>query len=116
MLIDAIDKLTKHSCLAKCQAQYLNDKKQSLHSEEVSLLDGFAENYQFLIQDEIQIYKWSKEYSTLHPVVYFKHDTCRLWHISICFISNDNSHNTCFIDEVQKIGINYLHEFLPQVK
>ena len=32
--INSIDKLTKHSYLAKCQAQYLNDKKQCLHSEE----------------------------------------------------------------------------------
>ena len=117
MLIDAIDKLTKHSCLAKCQAQYLNDKKQSLHSEEVSLLDGFAENYQFLIQDEIQIYHWSKEYSTLHSVVVcFKDDAGNLRHISICFISDDNLHDTCFINEVQKTRINCLHELLPQVK
>ena len=117
MLIDAIDKLTKHSCLAKCQARYLNDKKQSLHSEEVSLLDGFAENYQFLIQDEIQIYHWSKEYSTLHSVVVcFKDDTGSLRHIFICFISDDNLHDTCFINEVQKTRINCLHELLPQVK
>ena len=54
-----IDKLTTHSYLAKCQAQYLNDKKQSLHSE-VLVLGDFAENYQFLIQDEIQSYHWSK--------------------------------------------------------
>ena len=61
VLIDAIDKLTKHSYLAKCQAQYLNDKKQSLRSEEALVLDDFAENYQFLIQDEIQSYHWSTE-------------------------------------------------------
>ena len=49
VLIDAIDKLTKHSYLAKCQAQYLNDKKQSLRSEEALVLGDFGENYQFLI-------------------------------------------------------------------
>ena len=57
--IPLIDKLTTHSYLAKCQAQYLNDKKQSLHSA-VLVLGDFAENYQFLIQDEIQSYHWSK--------------------------------------------------------
>ena len=73
VFIDAIDKSTKHSYLAMCQAQYLNDKKQSLRSEEASVLGDFAENYQFLIQDEIQSYHWSKQYCTLHPVVvYFK--------------------------------------------
>ena len=91
------DKLTKHSYLAKCQAQYLNDKKQSLRSEEALVLGDFAENYQFLIQDEIQNYHWSKEYCTLHPaVVYFKDDTGSLRHISICFILDDNSHDTYF--------------------
>ena len=88
VLIDAIDTLTKHSFLAKCQAQYLNDKKQSLHYEEALVLGDFAENYQFLIQS----YHWSKEWCTLHPVVvYFKDDTGSLQHISICFISDDNS-------------------------
>ena len=110
VLIDAIDKLTKHSYLAKCQAQYLNDKKQALRS-------GFAENYQFLILDEIQSYHWSKEYCTLHPVVVcLKDDTGSLQHISVRFISDDNSHGTCFVYEVQKTTINYLHELLPKVK
>ena len=117
MLIDAIDKLTKHSYLAKCQAQHLNDKKQSLRSEEALVLGDFAENYQFLIQDKIQSYHWSNEYCTLHPVVaHFKDDTGSLWHISICFILDDNSHDTCFVYEVQNTMINYLHELLPQVK
>ena len=49
VLIDAIDELTKHSYLAKCQAQYLNDKKQSLRSEEALVLGDFGENDQFLI-------------------------------------------------------------------
>ena len=50
VLIDAIDKLTKHSYLAKCQAQYLNNNnKQSLRSEEALVLGDSAENYQFLI-------------------------------------------------------------------
>ena len=56
VLFDAIE----HSYLAKCQAQYLNDKKQSLRSEEAIVLGDFAENYQFHIQDEIQSYCWSK--------------------------------------------------------
>ena len=39
------------------------------------VLGDFAENYQFLVQDEIQSYHWSKEYCSLHPlVVYFTDD------------------------------------------
>ena len=75
VLIDAIEKFTKHSYFVKCQAQYLNDKKQFLHTEEALVLGDLAENYQFLIQDKIQSYHWSKEYCKLHPVVvYFKDD------------------------------------------
>ena len=92
VLIDAIDGLTKHSYLAKCQAQYLNDKNQFLCSEEVLVLGDFAENYQFLIQDKIQSCHRSKEFCTLHlVVVYFKDDKGSLWHIFICFILDDNS-------------------------
>ena len=88
-----------------------------MRSEEALVLGDSAENYQFLIQDEIQSYHWSKEYCTLHPiVVYFKDDTGSLQHISIYFISDDNSHDTCFVYEVQKTIINYLQELLPQVK
>ena len=91
VFIDAIDKSTKHSYLAKCPAQYLNDKKQSLRSEEMLVLRDFAENYQFLIQDEIQSYHCSKEYCTLHPVAaYFKDDTGSLQHISICLMLDNN--------------------------
>ena len=88
-----------------------------IDSEEALVLGDFAENYQFFIQYEIQSYHWSKEYCTLDPVVvYFKDDTGCLRHISICFISDDNSHDTCFVYEVQKTMVNYLHELLPQVK
>ena len=88
-----------------------------MRSEEPLVLRDFADNYQFLIQDEIQGYHWSKEYSTLHSVVvYLKDDTSSLPHISICYIPDDNSQDTCFVYEVQKTMINYLHELLPQVK
>ena len=75
------------------------------------MLGSFAESYQFLIQDEIQSYHWSKEYCTLHPVVaYFKDDKGSLRHISICFISDDNSHNTCFVRQWSITFMNYYHK------
>ena len=52
----------------------------------------------------------------LHPVVYFKDDTGSLRHISICFISDDNLHDTRFVYEVQKTMTNYFHELLSLVK
>ena len=71
-LISAINVITKHSFLAECQANFLSAKKESMKANEVIVLGDFAENYQFLVQDEIHCYHWSKEYCTLHPlVVYF---------------------------------------------
>ena len=99
VLIVAIDKSTKHLYLAMCQAQAL-------------VVGDFAENYQFLTQGKIQSYHWSKEYCTLYPVVvYFKDDTGSLRHISICFISSDNLHNTCFVKRQWSVTfMNYYYK------
>ena len=56
ILIETIDNLTRHPYLAKCQAQYLKSKKESLGKNEALVLGDIGENYQFLIQDEIQSY------------------------------------------------------------
>ena len=73
ILIDSINNLTRHSYLAKAQARYVKSKKESLGATKVMVLGDFAENYQYLTQDEIQSFHWSKEYCTLHPlVIYYK--------------------------------------------
>ena len=108
-LIEAIDLLTKHSFLAKCQASFLKSKKEALLANEAIVLGDFAENYQFLIQDEIQSYHWSKKYCTLHPLVlYLLDDNGELKHESFCFISNDNTHDTNFVYKLQTILVDFL--------
>ena len=102
-----INTLTKHFFLSKSQANFLKIKKESLLPNEAIVLGDFAENYQFIIQDEIQSCHWSKEHFTLHPiVVYFSNDHGNLSRKSFCFISNDNQHDTCFIHRVQKLLID----------
>ena len=116
MLIETIDNLTKHSYLAKAQAKFLNMKKDNLGPNEVLVLGDFAENYQYLIQDEIQSYHWSKEYCTLHPlVVYYRDNEGVLQHLSLCFISDDNTYDTSFVYQVQKMTISHIHDVLPHV-
>ena len=89
-LISAINAITKHSFLAKCEANFPRAKKEPLKANEVTVLTDFAENYQFLVQDEIQSYHWRKEYCTLHPfVVYFIDGDGNIQHNSLCFISDD---------------------------
>ena len=116
-VIEVINNLTKHSYLAKSQARYLKSKKESLGENEVIVLGDFAENYQFLIQDEIQSYHWSKEYCTLHPlVIYYKDVNGDIQHDSLCFISDDNTHDTSFIHHVQSLLVNYIKESYSHIR
>ena len=71
LLINSIDKLTSHSYIAKCQASYFSSRKENLDEDSVIVLGDFAENYTFVVQDEIQSFHWSKQYCTLHPAVLY---------------------------------------------
>ena len=76
-----------------------------------------AKNYQFLIQEEIQSYHWSKEYCKLHPlVVYYLGLGGSLQHDSLCFIPDDNIHYTSFLYQVQTILVDYLKPSHPHMK
>ena len=97
-LILAINAITKHLFLAKFQANFLRAKKECLKANEVIVPGIFAENYQFLVQDEIQSYHWSKEYCTLHPLVLY-------------FIDGDGN----FVYKIQIILVDYLKENLSIV-
>ena len=116
LVITAVNSLTVHSYLAKCQARYLKSKKINLTVYEVIVLVDFAENYNFIIQDEIQSYHWSKNYCTLHPIVVYLLDSeGKLKHDSLCIISDDNTHDTNFVYQVQSILVQYIKENYPNI-
>ena len=74
----------------------------------------FAENYQYLTQDEIQSFHWSKEYCTLHPlVICYKDADGNLQHYSLCLISGDNTHDTSFVHKIQTLLVEFLKYRLP---
>ena len=99
-LISAINAITKHSFLAKYQANFLRAKKESLKANEMIVHGDFGENYHLFVQDKIQSYHRSKECCTLHPlVVYFIDSDGNIQHNSLCFITDDNNHDiTTLID------------------
>ena len=75
------------------------------------VLGGFAKNYQFYVQHEIQSHHWSKEYCTLHQlIVYFIDGDGNIQHNSLCFISNDNNHDTNSVYKIQTVLVDYLKE------
>ena len=63
-------KLTRHSYTAKCQSGYMKKLKTSMTPmEEIVVRGDFAENYSYVVQDEIQSFHWENKQATLHPFV-----------------------------------------------
>ena len=51
--------------------KYLKQRKEELPENCMLVLGDFAENYLFVVQDEIQSFHWSKLYCTLHPIAIY---------------------------------------------
>ena len=116
LLIEVIDKLTVHSFIAKCQGEYLKQCKDNLLHDECIWLGDFSENYEFVVQDEVQSYHWNKEQCTLHPIVlYHKDEENKLNEKSFCFISDDREHDTCFVYVTQQHINAFLQNEIPHI-
>ena len=100
ILTEAIDKLTAHSYISKCQSRYLTARKKSLDPESCIVLLDFAENYHFHVQDEIQGFHWNQSQCTIHPVVIYYKMEDQLCTSSFCCISDDLNHDTVFVYEL----------------
>ncbi|KAG1665912.1 ARL14 effector protein [Nymphon striatum] len=107
-LTKAIDNLTSHSFIAKCQSQYLSQEKDNLGSDSCIALFDFAENYQYTVQDEVQSFHWNKSQCTIHPVVIYFKEEGKLNHQSLCCISDDLEHDTGFVHALQSQVVSYL--------
>ena len=95
ILCDAIDNLTSHSYIARCQSRYLTTRKNCLDSSSCIVLLDFAENYQFHIQDEIQGFHWNQSQCTIHAVVIYYKMQDKLCTLSLCCISDDLNQIPC---------------------
>lgn len=112
-LCSKLDDITAHSYIARSQAKYLKDLKESLNNEEVIVLGDFAENYQFVVQDEIQGYHWNKQQCTLHPIVVYYQSDGNLQSKSLCFISDDLEHDVNMVYKILAATIDYLQHNIP---
>ena len=103
------DSITAHSFIAKNQSQYLRKLKEELSQNEVMVLVDFAENHNFLVQDEVQSYHWNSQQCTLHPVmIYYKHVN-QVVEQSLCIISDDLTH-VSFVYKVMPESINFIKQ------
>lgn len=101
--------LTRHHYIAKTQSHFLKELKLNMTSDEVILLLDFAENFSFIIQDEIQGFHWENSQCTVHPfVMYYKNEQeilCK----SFCFLSPDTKHSTTMV-------YTFLCTLIPHIK
>eukprot|EP00795_Rhopilema_esculentum_P010668 gene10668-biopygen13164 len=109
-----LDKITVHWFIARTQGKQC---KEDLKESEVIVLVDFAENYKFLVQDEIQGYHWNKSQCTLHPAVVYTKKNGQLEDHSICFISDNLYHNVDMVYQILKETSKHIIESInPQVK
>ncbi|XP_065679428.1 uncharacterized protein LOC136081787 isoform X1 [Hydra vulgaris] len=109
LLVSCFEKLQAHSFIAHSQSQYLNQLKQNMDQSNIIIIGDFAENYTFVVQDEIQSYHWNTQQCSLHPlVIYYKDDKGVLKHISYCFISDDITHDVTYVYKIFQLIIPIL--------
>lgn len=115
ILIEAIDALTPHSYIAKCQAKYLKNRKEDLPQDCLIVLGDFAENYTFVVQDEVESFHWSKQHCTLHPIVLYYKENGKLLQKSFCILSHDLEHDTSFVYDIQRELLKIIRTEMPSV-
>jgi len=72
-------------------------------------VDYFAENYSYVIQDEVQSFHWNNSQCSLHPaVIYFLDSSGKLGTKSFCVVSEDLLHDVPFVHEVQQVLMNWI--------
>ena len=114
LLSEKLDIITSHSFIAKAQSQFLKQEKDHLSENEALILVDFAENYKFLVQDEIQGYHWNKTQCTVHPVVIYTKRDGILVDESICFISDDLCHDVDMVYKILKETVTYVTKHVNQ--
>ena len=106
-LISAINAITKHSLLAKCQANFLGAKKESMKANEV-ITSSWCK-----MKSKVTIgVKNTVHYTHL---LYILLTMMEIFYTILCFISDDKNHNTNFVYKIQTILVDYLKENLPIV-
>ena len=89
--------------MAHSQGNYVKQRVAQFDVHEAVLLADLAENYQFVIWNEVQSYHWCKNYCTIHAIVIYMKDECNyLKRISTFFISDDLTKDTSFNQCMQK--------------
>src|SRR5258705_1849904 len=117
-LTHELDNPTAHHFISKHQQRFLQNMKQEVAQNTCIMLADFAENYHFVVQDEVQGYHWNRQQATLHPfVAYYKGSELEPTQSkSFVCISDNLEHNTTTLYAFQKKVISCLHTTLPDLQ
>lgn len=89
-----LNELKAHHFISDRQSKFLKESKEKLANNEFIVISDFAENYTFVVQDEIQAYHWANDQCTIHPFsIYFKNENNELQTISLVVVAESLAHN-----------------------
>ena len=103
----------KHAFLTKMQSNSYKDCKENLIEGEVLVVMDFAENYSFVVQDEVQSFHWNNDMVTLHPFVAYYKDNGKLENLNFVVVSECNIHDTVSVHLFLKFFHLFLKSKLP---
>lgn len=108
--------LLPHAFIAKEQAAFLRNAKDSLQEGEFIVICDYAENYAFVVQDAAPGFHWNNNQATVYPVVvYFKNNT-ELVHKSMVIISDCLSHDAVSVYIYQNLIVKFINTLVNRPK
>ena len=98
LLATTVDDMTANHYISKAQSTCLMTQKENLDSDTCIIKTDFAENYQYVLEDEIQSFHWKNNQCNIQPgVIFYKNVLNVLQEKSFGFISEDLKYDTAFV-------------------
>lgn len=108
-LTEKLEQLIPHAYIASSQSSFIKNLKKHLPMNVALVQMDFSENYSFTIQDEVQGYHWTTDSCTLHSVVIHAKNAEGVTSVSsLCFVSEDLTHDVSMVYETQKVSVTQI--------
>ena len=120
-LVDRLCHLQCHSFIATQQSKFMKEIKEGPMDEQILVIVDFAENYSFVLQDEVQGYHSTNSQATIHPFLVYHHfpvagnESTDLKEISFVVISDHLLHNTLVVHYFQSKLSKFSKEIMSSI-
>ena len=85
-------------------------QSESLQPGKLIIIFDFAENYSFVLQDEVRGFHWNNSQATVHPFVIYNKNDSELTHLNFVVISDALSHNSVAVHAFQRSLFQFLRD------